>query len=134
MTDPLSVCMKVEHCTLFVGCTNTFFSDNDFKNTNEKDDYSYDKRYFGEGKLQYKKIFGFQIFCLFHVKQLIHHHDYKLETDDDNNDIRNLKKGRLLTCKIFGFRIFSLFCVNHLLHQLLQKNCTAFSSALPETV
>ncbi len=53
VTDPLSVWMKLEHCTLFVGCTSTFFKfDNDVTNTNDKDDSTYDKHYFWEGKLQ----------------------------------------------------------------------------------
>ncbi len=52
ITDPLLVWMKVEHCTLFVGCTSTFLEvDDDFTNTNDKDDNSYDKCYFWEGKL-----------------------------------------------------------------------------------
>jgi hypothetical protein len=56
MTDPLLVWMKVEHCTLFAGCTSNFLEvDDDFTNNNYKDDNSYDKRYFWEGKLQYTK-------------------------------------------------------------------------------
>ncbi len=54
--DPLLVWMKLEHCTLFVGCTSTFLGfDDDVTNTNDKDDSTCDKRYFGEGKLQYTK-------------------------------------------------------------------------------
>ncbi len=43
VTDPLLVWMKLEHCTLFVGCTSTFleFKD-DVTNTNDKDDSTYD--------------------------------------------------------------------------------------------
>jgi hypothetical protein len=56
VTDPLLVWMKLEHCTLFVGCTSTFLEfDDDVTNINDKDDSTYDKRYFGEGKLQYTK-------------------------------------------------------------------------------
>ncbi len=56
LTDPLSVRMSLEHCTLFVACTGTFLEiDNDDTNTNGKDDNTYDKRYFWEGKLQYTK-------------------------------------------------------------------------------
>ncbi len=56
VTNPLLVWMKLEHCTLFVGCTSTFLEfDNDVTNTNDKDDSTNDKRYFGEGKLQYTK-------------------------------------------------------------------------------
>ncbi len=63
MMDPLLVWMKVEHCTLFVGCTSTFLEvDNDFTNTNDKDDNSYDKRYFWEGKLQYTKYLDSEYF------------------------------------------------------------------------
>jgi hypothetical protein len=55
--------MKVEHCTLFVGCTSTFLEvDDDFTNTNDKDDNSYDKRYFWEGKLQYTKYLDSEYF------------------------------------------------------------------------
>jgi hypothetical protein len=54
--DQLLVWMKLEHCTLFVGCTSTFLEfDNDVTNTNDKDDSTYDERYFWEGKLQYTK-------------------------------------------------------------------------------
>ncbi len=39
-----------------MGYTSTFLEvDNDFTITNGKDDNSYDKRYFGGGKLQYTK-------------------------------------------------------------------------------
>jgi hypothetical protein len=45
--DPLWVWMKVEQSILFVGCTSTFLEvDDDFTNTNDKDENSYDKRYF----------------------------------------------------------------------------------------
>jgi hypothetical protein len=54
LTDPLLVWMKLEHCTLFVECTGNFLEiDNDDTNTNDKDDNTYDKRYFGEGKIKY---------------------------------------------------------------------------------
>ncbi len=54
--DPLLVWMKLEHCTLFVGCTSTFLEfDDNVTNTNDKDDSTYVKRYFWEGKLQYTK-------------------------------------------------------------------------------
>ncbi len=63
MTDPLLVWMKVEHCTLFVGCTSTFLEvDDDFTNTNDKDDNSYDKCYFWEGKLQHTKYLDSEYF------------------------------------------------------------------------
>ncbi len=66
MTDPLLVWMKVEHCTLFVGCTSNFLEvDDDFTNTNDKDDNSYDKCYFGEGKLQYTKYSDSEYFVYF---------------------------------------------------------------------
>jgi hypothetical protein len=53
----------VEHCTLFVGCTSTFLEvDDDFTNTNDKDDNSYAKRYFGESKLQYTKYLDSEYF------------------------------------------------------------------------
>jgi hypothetical protein len=56
VTDPLSSWMKLGHCTLFVECTSTFFEfDDDVTNTNDKDDSTYDKRYFWGGKLQYTK-------------------------------------------------------------------------------
>jgi hypothetical protein len=56
VTDPLLVWMKLKHSTLFVGCTSTFLEfDNDATNTNDKDDSTYDKHYFWEGKLQYTK-------------------------------------------------------------------------------
>ena len=56
MMEPLLVWMKLEHCTLFVGCTRTFLEfDDDVTNTNDKDDSTNDKRYFLEGKLQYTK-------------------------------------------------------------------------------
>ncbi len=65
MADPLLVWMKVEHCTLFVGCTSPFLEvDNDFTNTHGKDDNSYDKRYFGEGKLQYTKYLDSEYFFI----------------------------------------------------------------------
>jgi hypothetical protein len=44
------------YCTLFVACTSTFLEiDNNDTNTNDKDDNTYDKCYFWEGKLQYTK-------------------------------------------------------------------------------
>ncbi len=47
---------NTEHCTLFVAYTGNFLKiDDDDTNTNDKDDNTYDKRYFGEGKLQYTK-------------------------------------------------------------------------------
>jgi hypothetical protein len=56
VTDPLLVRMKLEHCTLFVGCTSTFLEfDDDVTNTDDKDDSTYDECYFGEGKHQYTK-------------------------------------------------------------------------------
>jgi hypothetical protein len=56
LTDPLSVWMKLEHCTLFVACTGTLLEiDDDDTNTNDKDDNTYDKRYFWEGKPQCTK-------------------------------------------------------------------------------
>ncbi len=57
VTDPLSIWMKLEHCTLFVGCTSTYleFDDDVTTNTNDKDDSTYNKCYFGGGKLQYTK-------------------------------------------------------------------------------
>jgi hypothetical protein len=56
LTDPLSVWMKLEQCTLFAACTGTFLEiDDDDTNTNDKDDNTYDKCYFEEGKLQYTK-------------------------------------------------------------------------------
>jgi hypothetical protein len=56
LTEPLLVWMKLEHCTLFVACTVTFFEiDNDDTNTNDKDGTTYDKHNFREGKLQYTK-------------------------------------------------------------------------------
>ncbi len=56
VTDQLLVWMKLEHCTLFVGCISTFLEfDHDVTNTNDKDDSTYDKHYFWEGKLQYTK-------------------------------------------------------------------------------
>jgi hypothetical protein len=116
MMDPLLVWMKVEHCTLFVGCTSTFLEVDDvFTNTHDKYDNSYDKCFFGEGKLQYTKYLDSE-YLLFHVNQVIYHHQYKLETDDDNNNISDPKKSRLSICKIFGFQIFCSFCVNHLIH------------------
>ncbi len=49
VTDPLLVWMKLEHCTLFVGCTSTFLEfDNDVTNTNDKADSTYDKCHFGK--------------------------------------------------------------------------------------
>jgi hypothetical protein len=63
MMDPSSVWMKVEHCTLFVGCTSTFLEvDDNFTNTNVKAGNSYDKRYFWEGKLQYTKYLDSEYF------------------------------------------------------------------------
>jgi hypothetical protein len=44
VTDPLSVWMKLEHCTFFVGFTSTFLEFNNYvTNTNDKDDSTYDK-------------------------------------------------------------------------------------------
>ncbi len=61
--DPLLVWMKLEHYTLFVGCTSTFLEfDDDVTNTNDKDDSPYDKCYFGEGKLQYTKYLDSEYF------------------------------------------------------------------------
>jgi hypothetical protein len=66
VTDPLSVWMKLENCTLFVGCTSTFLEfDDDVTNTNDKDDSTYDKCYFGEGKLQYTKYLDSEYFVYF---------------------------------------------------------------------
>ncbi len=63
VTDPLSVWMKLEHCALFVGCTSTYLEfDDDVTNNNDKDDSTYDKRYFWEGKLQYTKYSGSKYF------------------------------------------------------------------------
>ncbi len=65
MTEPLLVWMKVEHCTLFVGCTSTFLEVDDyFTNTHGKDDNSYDKCYFGGGKLQYTKYLDSELFFI----------------------------------------------------------------------
>ncbi len=61
--DPLLVWMKLEHCTLFVGCTSTFLDfDDDVTNTNDKDDSTYDKHCFWEGKLQYTKYLDSEYF------------------------------------------------------------------------
>jgi hypothetical protein len=56
LTDPLSTWMKLEDCTLFVGCTSTFSDiDVDDTKTNNKNDSTYDDSYDWEGKCQYEK-------------------------------------------------------------------------------
>jgi hypothetical protein len=63
VTDPLLVWMKLEHRTLFVGSTSTFLEfDDDVTNTNDKDDCTYDKRYFWEVKLQHTKYLDSECF------------------------------------------------------------------------
>jgi hypothetical protein len=66
VTDLLLVWMKLKHCTLFVGCTSTILEfDDDVTNTNDKDDSTYDKRYFVEGKLIYTKYLDSEYFVYF---------------------------------------------------------------------
>ena len=58
LTDPLSIWMKLEDCTLFVGCTSSM-------SENEGDDINSDKKndsYDSEGMCQYEKFSDFEYF------------------------------------------------------------------------
>jgi len=100
LTDPLSIWMKLEDCTLFVGCTTSM-------SANEGDDINSDKkndRYDSEGMCQYEKFSDFEYFSNT-VKSTSKLYRYLKEDSQSSGDesiiMRDPKKGKLEFGNIF---------------------------------
>ena len=100
LTDPLSIWMKLEDCTLFVGCTSSM-------SENEGDDINSDKKndsYDSEGMCQYEKFSDFEYFSNT-VKSTSKLYRYLKEDSQSSGDesiiMRDQKKGKLEVGNIF---------------------------------
>jgi len=100
LTDPLSIWMKLEDCTLFVGCTSSM-------SENEGDDINSDKKndsYDSEGMCQYEKFSDFEYFSNT-VKSTSKLYRYLKEDSQSSGDesiiMRDPKKGKLEFGNIF---------------------------------
>ena len=100
LTDPLSIWMKLEDCTLFVGCTSSM-------SENEGDDIKFDKKndsYDSEGMCQYEKFSDFEYFSNT-VKSTSKLYRYLKEDSQSSGDesiiTRDTKNGKLEFGNIF---------------------------------
>lgn len=100
LTDPLSIWMKLEDCTLFVGCTSSM-------SENEGDDTNFDNKnvsYDSEGMCQYEKFSDFEYFSNT-VKSTSKLYRYLKEDSQSSGDesiiMRDPKKGKLEFGNIF---------------------------------
>jgi len=98
LTDPLSIWMKLEDCTLFVGCTSTLSENegNDTNSDNKNDSCD------SEGMCQCVKYSDFEYFFVkFTSKSSQYLKEDSQSSDDANNITRDPKNGKLEFGNIF---------------------------------